>query len=96
MISLVILLIVLSIMAGYGRYMEKNRDIVLKKKENSPKNGDKPVPTPSQPKEQINIESTQTKKENPPPEKKERVPFYMEPGFDSGESGTDLIDGIPW
>ena len=37
-----------------------------------------------------------TPEEPAPKEKKERVPFYMAPGFDAGEGGPDLINGIPW
>lgn len=107
MLSLIIVLIILVILAMIGRKI-RNRD-PKKKIDNKVKDKrmlgktkiEKPTESnkPKQP-EQVNTPKPQpipaSPEESAPKEKKQRVPFYMAPGFESGESGPDLINGIPW
>ena len=100
MCSLVVLLIILVTLAMIGRNIQK-RDI-----ENNWDEKEKTTPIlKTSNTEKSKPEAKNSRKQvpsNPPSEviaskeKKERVPFYMAPGFESSESGTDLINGIPW
>ena len=101
--ALIILLIVLSIMAWYGNYLDSRRKRMPSWRKNNtsskktpPAKAKKPVEQP-QSKTAIAQSAQAPAETSTPKKKKERVPFYMAGGeAGQGSTGPNLLDGIPW